>query len=79
MLKYVMLAYTDWRFWGFVVKLYGQATKHREWWECYLFLVIPVNVFRSPGKIFSRAGEIDEAPGIDEKVWVAQHLHGWVW
>ena len=41
--------------------------------------MVPVHVFRGPGKIFSSAGEVDEAPGIDEKVGVAQNLHGGVW
>ena len=43
-----------------------------------LILMIPVDVLRSPWEPLPGAGEIDEAPGIDEKVWVAQHLHGWV-
>ena len=50
-----------------------------ERWELYLILVVPEHVLWSPRQILPSAGEVDEAPGVDEKVRVPEHLDGGVW
>ena len=44
-----------------------------------LVLVVPVNVTRSARQVLPCAGQVDEAPGIDEEVGAAQDLDNRLW
>ena len=39
----------------------------------HLLLMEPEDVLGHPGQVGAAAGQVDEAPRVDEEVWPAQH------
>ena len=41
----------------------------------HLLLMEPEDVLWHAGQVVAAAGQVDEAPRVDEEVWPAQHRH----